>query len=103
MKGKVSVHWAIGHPALLLTPIPKSRCLPSGDHRTCEFFGQKLESDHAAEFGVQRLVDHTHAAATELFQDAIVGNTVTDHFNRLARHSSRVTCHCAYGTSQSSA
>ncbi len=37
-----------------------------------EVLGQELESDEAAELGVFGLVDHTHAAAAELFHDTVV-------------------------------
>ena len=43
------------------------------------FVGQKLESDEAAEFGVLGLVDHTHPAAAELLDDAVVRDGLADH------------------------
>jgi hypothetical protein len=42
-------------------------------------FGHELEGDEPAEFGVFGLIDHTHAAATELLRDAAVGNCLANH------------------------
>jgi len=44
-----------------------------------QFFGQELECHEAAELGVFSLIDHTHAPAPELVNDAIVGNGLADH------------------------
>src|SRR5262249_21169421 len=44
-----------------------------------QLFGQELQGDAAAELGVFGLVDHTHAAATELLQDAVVRDGLADH------------------------
>ena len=44
-----------------------------------EFFRQELQRDGALELGVLGLVDHTHAAAAQLLQNAIVGNRLPDH------------------------
>ena len=44
-----------------------------------EVFGEELERDAAAEAGVFRLVDDTHASAAELAQDAVVRNRLVDH------------------------
>jgi hypothetical protein len=43
-----------------------------------KLFGQKLQCDLAVKLSVFGLVDDTHASATEFFQDAIVGNGLTD-------------------------
>jgi hypothetical protein len=40
---------------------------------------QELERHEAAELGVFGLVHHAHAAATELFPNAVVGNGLADH------------------------
>ena len=40
---------------------------------------QEFESDEAAKFGVLGLVDHTHAAATEFLDDAVVRDGLADH------------------------
>ena len=37
-----------------------------------QIFGKKLESDEAAETRVLRFIDHTHPAATELFDDPVM-------------------------------
>ena len=37
-------------------------------------FGEKLQRDGAAELGVFGLVDHSHAATTEFFDDDVTGN-----------------------------
>ena len=37
-----------------------------------QIFGKKLEGDEAAETRVLRFVDHTHPAATELFDDPVM-------------------------------
>src|SRR5579872_183441 len=44
-------------------------------------FGEKLESDKSAEFGIFGLVDHAHTAATEFLKDAIVGDGHVEHGN----------------------
>jgi hypothetical protein len=41
--------------------------------------GQELEGDKAAQLGVFSFVDHTHSAATEQFDDAVVRNGLADH------------------------
>src|SRR5215469_16198495 len=41
--------------------------------------GQELERYKTAELGVLGLVDHTHPAAAELFQDAVVRNGSAQH------------------------
>jgi len=43
------------------------------------FLRQKLQGHEAAQLGVLGLVDHTHAAATELFHDAIMRDGFADH------------------------
>src|SRR5712692_9495030 len=44
-----------------------------------KLLGQKLQGDAAAEARVFGLVNHAHAAAPELLNDAIVGNGLADH------------------------
>ena len=46
-----------------------------------ESFRQKLQRHLAAQLGVFGLVDHTHAAAAELFEDHVVRKGFTDHFS----------------------
>ena len=41
--------------------------------------GQKLQRDEAAEAWVLGLVDHTHAAAAEFLDDAVVRDGLADH------------------------
>ena len=43
------------------------------------FVGQKLESDEAMEQSVLGLVDHTHPAAAELLDDAVVRDGLANH------------------------
>ena len=45
-----------------------------------DFVGQELERDKAARRGVFGLVDHAHAAAAELFDDAVVRDRLADHW-----------------------
>ena len=45
-------------------------------------FGQKLQGDKTVESGVLGLVDHTHAAAAEFLDDAIVRDGLADQFER---------------------
>ena len=40
---------------------------------------EKLERDEAAQLGVLGLLDRTHTAAVELFQNAVVGNSRAQH------------------------
>ena len=47
--------------------------------------GQELESDKATEFDVLSLVDHTHAAAAELLDDAVVRDGLADHWSTMLR------------------
>jgi hypothetical protein len=44
-----------------------------------ETVGKELQGNKAAELGVLGLVDHTHPAAAELFQDAVVRNGSAQH------------------------
>jgi hypothetical protein len=39
-----------------------------------EMFRQKLQGDQAAELGILGFVHHTHPAATQLLEDAVVSN-----------------------------
>src|SRR5208283_4347948 len=47
---------------------------------TRQIVGQELQSNKAAKVGVLSLVDDTHSAATELFDDAVVRNGLADHW-----------------------
>jgi hypothetical protein len=49
-----------------------------------QVIGQKFQSDDAIKAGVQGLVDNTHSASTEFFQDAIVRDGPVNHWR--ARH-----------------
>ena len=46
---------------------------------------QELQRDKAAEFEVFSLVDHTHPAATEFLDDAVVRDGLADHLARILR------------------
>src|ERR1700736_4561905 len=43
-----------------------------------QFIGQEFEGDEAAKLGVLGLVHDAHAAATQLFDDAVVGDGLAD-------------------------
>ena len=45
-----------------------------------DIVGQKFQSDEAAQARVFGFVDDAHAAAAELFDDAVVRDGVADHF-----------------------
>ena len=45
--------------------------------------GKKLQGDEAAELRVFRFVNHSHAAAAEQFNDAVVGDGLADHVCRM--------------------
>ena len=40
---------------------------------------KELQGDKAPQFGIFGLVDHAHTAAAELFNDAVMGNSLADH------------------------
>ena len=48
----------------------------------CDAVGQKLQRDEATEVGVLAFVDDAHSAPTEFLQDAVMGNSLTDHLRR---------------------
>ena len=52
----------------------------------CQFLGQELERHEAAELGVLGLVDHAHAPATQLLQNAIVRNGLANHARNQPLH-----------------
>jgi hypothetical protein len=45
----------------------------------CNLIGQELQGHEAVEFHILSLVDHTHAPATELLNDAVMGNDLANH------------------------
>src|SRR5262249_23672711 len=51
-----------------------------------EVLGQELQGDEPAQLSVLSLVNHTHPAAAELFEDAVVGDGLTEKCVSL-RHS----------------
>jgi hypothetical protein len=63
----------------------------------CNFVGQELQSYKAMKPSVFGLIDHTHAAATKFFNDAVVLNYLVDHSEEMrlpgreARASQRTT------------
>jgi hypothetical protein len=60
--------WVIQRGRRLCFALKAGECLRVAGN----FFRKKLEGDEAVEPGILGLVDHTHAPATELFQDAVV-------------------------------
>ena len=44
-----------------------------------DVLGEKFQRDETAELGVFGLVDDSHAAAAEFFEDAVVGDGLADH------------------------
>jgi len=44
-----------------------------------DFTRQKLESDKALDPSVLGLVNHSHPAAAQLLDDAVMGNSLADH------------------------
>ena len=44
-----------------------------------QLWGKNLQCYEAAEFGVLSLVDHTHPAATQRLNDAVMGDGLGDH------------------------
>ena len=63
-----------------------SRCL----RVAAQLLRQELQRDAAAELQILRLVDHAHAAASELRNDPVVRNRLADHgaaASRFARNS----------------
>ncbi len=51
------------------------QCLPIPGH----LFRQEFQGDEPTELGVLGPVNHTHAAAAQLFKNAIVGYRLADH------------------------
>jgi hypothetical protein len=45
----------------------------------CYVLGQKLQRDKATKLRVLRLIDHAHAPAPELLDDAVVRDGLADH------------------------
>lgn len=45
----------------------------------CETFRQELQRDLATEPNVFRSINDTHSSATELLENAVVGDGLTDH------------------------
>ena len=62
-----------------LAPLKTSECLRVASH----IFGQEFEGDKTAEADIFRLVNHTHAAAAELCNDAVMRDGLTDHSRRV--------------------
>ena len=54
-------------------------------------FAEELQGDEPAQRGILRLVDHTHAAATELFQDLEMRNSLADFGHRSLRRGNSST------------
>ena len=54
-----------------------------------DIIGQEFESDTAVQTGIDGFVDHTHTAAAEFFEDAIVRKNLSDQ-RLLGRHLSDI-------------
>ena len=50
-----------------------------------QFVGQEFQRDETPQFGVFSFVDHTHPAAAELFDNAVVRDGLADHSWRILR------------------
>ncbi len=46
-----------------------------------EFFGQEFQRDEASEAGVLGFIDHAHATAAQLFNDAVVRDGLVEHYS----------------------
>src|ERR1051325_4892808 len=68
----VRVVQGAGGAGLALQPLTSRGVVP-------ELFWQELERDFSAEACVFSFIYHTHAAASQLLDDAIVGNRFADH------------------------
>jgi hypothetical protein len=44
-----------------------------------DIIGQELQGDEALKLGILGLVDHSHPAATEFLDDAVVRDGLADH------------------------
>ena len=55
-----------------------------------KFVRKKFQGNEAPELGVFGLIDHTHAAAAELFDDAVVRDGLADHVQILWREAMQV-------------
>jgi hypothetical protein len=51
-----------------------------------QLFWQKLQGDGALKLGVLGLIDNTHSASAELFDDTVVGDAFADHGEFLQWH-----------------
>ncbi len=47
-----------------------------------KFYGQKLKRDEAAQLGVLSPVHHAHTAAAKFLEDAVVRNSLADHWRK---------------------
>ena len=56
------------------------------------FLGQELQGHEAAKVGVLGLVDHTHPAAAELLDDAVMRDGLADHEDQRPESSSGAGC-----------
>ena len=55
------------------------------------FIGQELQGDEAVQTSVLGLVHYAHAAAAELFDDAVVRDGLADHESRYVRRAARAS------------
>jgi hypothetical protein len=47
---------------------------------SCDILGKKLRDDEAAKFDVLSLIDHSHPAAAQLLDDAVVRDNLPDYW-----------------------
>src|SRR5215469_5224635 len=69
--------WMVGNPDTLAKPKPRIFAWPPS-----AIIRQELQRHKSTELHILGLVDHTHSAAAELFEDAVVGNGLADELGR---------------------
>ena len=59
--------------------MPPAESVPTPAGLGIRPLSKKFQGDKASEFGVFSFVDHTHPAAAQLIEDAVVRNGLADH------------------------